>query len=124
MANILLVEDNHHNQTVFTATLTHHQHRVTLAQDGEEALEVLESMVPELIILDLSLPRVDGWTVAKTIRASSSEGLQKVPIIAVTAHAMKGDRQRALEAGCNAYLSKPVSPRELARKVSSILAAS
>lgn len=123
MANILLIEDNHHNQTVFTATLQHHQHHVTLASDGEEAIEILESMVPELIILDLSLPRIDGWTVAKSIRSSPTEALTKVPIIAVTAHAMKGDRQRALEAGCDEYLSKPISPRELARKVTAVLQA-
>jgi len=123
MANILLIEDNHHNQTVFTATLRHHQHRVTLAGDGEEAIEILESMIPELIILDLSLPRIDGWTVAKTVRTSASDALAKVPIIAVTAHAMKGDRQRAIDAGCDEYLSKPISPRELARKVSAVLRA-
>lgn len=123
MANILLIEDNHHNQNVFTTTLTHHQHRVTLAGDGEQAIEILESMVPDLIILDLSLPRIDGWTVAKTIRTSPSEALAKVPIIAVTAHAMKGDKQRAIEAGCDEYLSKPISPRELARNVAAVLRA-
>ena len=78
---------------------------------------------PKLIILDLSLPRIDGWTVAKSIRSSPTEALTKVPIIAVTAHAMKGDRQRALEAGCDEYLSKPISPRELARKVTAVLRA-
>lgn len=121
MADILLIEDNQHNQTVFSAVLQHHEHRVTLANDGEEALEILQDMVPDLIVLDLSLPKVDGWTVAKKVRTSSASALQNVPIIAVTAHAMRGDKQRAMEAGCSAYLSKPISPRELARKVGSML---
>lgn len=121
MATILLIEDNHHNQTVFTAALQHHGHQLTLAGDGQEAMDILTDMRPELIILDLSLPKVDGWTIAKHIRGSSDATLQRVPIIAVTAHAMRGDRQRAMEAGCNDYLSKPVSPRELARKVSAVL---
>lgn len=117
MANILLVEDNIHNRTVFETVLRSRGHEVTTAEDGAEALVKLKSLIPDLILLDLSLPKVDGWTVARTIRSDPDPRRADLPIIALTAHAMKGDRERALEAGCDGYISKPVSPRELARTV-------
>lgn len=121
MARILLVEDNPHNQNLFLTALRHFGHEVTLASDGAEALAELEKSVPEIVLLDLSIPKVDGWTVARKCRASENEALQTVPILALTAHAMKGDRERALAAGCSAYLSKPVSPRELGRRVAKMV---
>ncbi len=121
MAHILLVEDNTHNQKLFLATLRHHGHRVTLAEDGERALKLIETVLPELILLDLSIPKIDGWTVARTIRQHADPALAGVKIVALTAHAMKGDRDRALKAGCDEYLSKPVSPRELARRVKALV---
>ncbi len=122
MANILLVEDNTHNQNLFITTLSHHGHEVTLAEDGEIALEKFESMPADLVLLDLSIPKIDGWTVAQTIRKHSDPTKARVKIVALTAHAMRGDRERALGAGCDDYLSKPVSPRELARRVKELLA--
>ena len=121
MAKILLVEDNRHNQNLFTTALRHFGHDVTLAEDGDAALRAVSEARPELVLLDLSIPKIDGWTVARTLREDPSTA--DLPILALTAHAMKGDRERALEAGCSAYLSKPVSPRELRRRVEQLLAA-
>ena len=122
MARILLVEDNPNNQNLFRTTLSHHGHEVELVGDGERALARVEGgMRPDLIVLDLSIPKVDGWTVARTIREHAEPTVAKLRILALTAHAMKGDRQRALEAGCDDYLSKPVSPRELAKRVAKLV---
>jgi len=123
MANILLVEDNIHNRTVFETALRSRGHELTIAEDGQRALEILESFVPDLVLLDLSLPKIDGWTVARTIRACPDPRKSKLLIVALTAHAMKGDRERALAAGCDGYVSKPVSPRQLARTVSEFVKA-
>lgn len=122
MANIILVEDNPHNQAVFQAVLWRRGHKVQVVEDGERALEVLETAAPDLLLLDLSIPKVDGWTVARRLRASGRPHLATLPILALTAHAMRGDRTRALEAGCDRYLPKPVSPRELDRVVQEMLA--
>lgn len=121
MAKILLVEDNQHNRAVFETVLKSRGHAVEVAVDGKAALDALAVSVPDLVLLDLSLPFVDGWTVVRTIRGSTDPARSRLPVIALTAHAMRGDRERALEAGCDAYVSKPVSPRELARIVSQML---
>ena len=115
MSNILLVEDNPNNRAVFEMALRSRGHHVVVATDGQAALDALDDFTPEIILLDLSLPKIDGWTVAKTIRSDPARA--SIPIVALTAHAMKGDRERALAAGCDTYVSKPVSPRELARTV-------
>lgn len=122
MAKILLVEDNKHNQLMFEKTLRGRGHSVELAPDGRAALDWLSAHVPDLVLLDLSLPKVDGWTVVRTLRGSTDAARAGLYVIALTAHAMKGDRERALQAGCDAYVSKPVSPRELARIVDETLA--
>ncbi len=121
MAHIILVEDNPHNQAVFQAVLWRRGHQVDVVEDGERALEVLAETVPDLLLLDLSIPKVDGWTVARKLRSDTRPEIQSLPILALTAHAMKGDRERALSAGCTTYLSKPVSPRELDRTVQKML---
>ena len=122
MATILLIEDNVHNRTVFSTVLRSRGHEVICAEDGEAGLEALAKTVPDLVLLDLSLPRMDGWTVARSIREHPDSARSNLTVIALTAHAMKGDRERALEAGCDGYISKPVSPRELARTVAERLA--
>lgn len=123
MLKILLVEDNLHNRTVFETALRSRGYELIIAEDGERALERIEDSDPDLVLLDLSLPKMDGWTVARTIRANSNPRLASLPIVALTAHAMKGDRERALAAGCNDYVSKPVSPRQLARTVAAMVRA-
>jgi len=123
MKKILLVEDNLHNRTVFETALRSHGYDLLIAEDGERALQVVGTYLPDLVLLDLSLPKVDGWTVARTIRANANPQVSSLPIVALTAHAMKGDRERALEAGCNDYISKPVSPRQLARTVAAMVKA-
>ena len=120
MGHIALVEDNPHNQTIFRAILERRGHKVDLLPDGARALEYFRDNVPDLVLLDLSIPKVDGWTVARRIRQSDDEALRSVPIVALTAHAMKGDRDRALEAGCDRYVPKPVSPRLRDRVVTEI----
>ena len=117
MAKILLVEDNPHNRALFVTLLESRKHEVEVAVDGKEALDMLTGPLYDLVLLDLSLPKVDGWTVARTIRGNADPARAGVPVLALTAHAMRGDRDRALEAGCDGYVSKPVSPRELARIV-------
>ncbi len=121
MATILLVEDNPHNRAVFETTLRNRGYTVAVAVDGKEALDALAGKPPDLVLLDLSLPRVDGWTVVGTSRGNTDRVRAGLPVIALTAHAMRGDRERALEAGCDAYVSKPVSPRELAGIVTRML---
>jgi CheY-like chemotaxis protein len=121
MAKILLVEDNPHNRALFETLLSSRGHEVEIAVDGKEALDILAGPAPDLVLLDLSLPKVDGWTVARTIRGNADPRRAGIPVVALTAHAMRGDRDRALEAGCDAYVSKPVSPRELARIVDKTL---
>jgi two-component system cell cycle response regulator DivK len=121
MATILLVEDNPHNRAVFETVLRSRGHVVEVAVDGKAALDALAGPQPDLVLLDLSLPCVDGWTVVRTIRGNTDPRRAGLPVIALTAHAMRGDRERALEAGCDAYVSKPVSPRELARIVGEML---
>lgn len=123
MAKILLVEDNQHNRMVFETALRSRGYELVVAEDGQKALDLLETVIPDLILLDLSLPKVDGWTVARTIRSSHDPKRARLPIVALTAHAMKGDRERALAAGCDDYVSKPVSPRQLARTVEAMVKA-
>jgi len=88
---------------------------VLQATDGVHGVEVAQEEVPDLILMDLSLPRMDGWTATRTIKAN--DRLQHIPIIALTAHAMVGDKERALEAGCDDYISKPINLQELAVKL-------
>lgn len=112
MAKILLVEDNEHNRDMLSRRLIKRGFDVVLACDGEEGLAVAAGERPALILLDLSLPKVDGWEVARRLKADAE--LRGIPIIALTAHAMDGDREKALAAGCDEYDTKPVElPRLL-----------
>ena len=117
---VLLVEDNLHNRRIFSGILTHFGFEVREATDGEEALEMVQADPPDLILMDLSLPVMDGWEATRRIKAIPK--LQHIPILALTAHAMAGDRERALEAGCDGYLSKPISPKAVATEVERVLA--
>lgn len=103
---ILLVEDREDNRVLARKLLERAGFRVVEATDGREALEQVTAQRPDLLLLDMSLPLVDGWTVARTLRQSPD--FKDLLIVALTAHAMDGDRERALEAGCDEFLTKPI----------------
>jgi CheY-like chemotaxis protein len=119
---ILVVEDNLDNMTLITDVLQSLGYETILARDGEEGVKMAGIENPDLVLMDLSLPKMDGWTATRLIKAD--ERLAKIPVIALTAHAMVGDRDRALEAGCDDYLTKPLNLRELAQKLSEHIASS
>jgi len=119
MPTILLVEDNEMNRDMLSRRLEKRGYMVIMAVDGVQALEVARSEAPDLILMDMSLPEMDGWEVARRLRADGSTAL--IPIIALTAHAMAGDRERALEAGCNDYDVKPVDLQRLHEKIRALL---
>jgi two-component system cell cycle response regulator DivK len=118
-SRILIVEDNSDNRTLITDILSAMDYTVIEAIDGEEGVEKAVSEQPDLILMDLSLPQMDGWTATQKIRAN--EALKNTIIIALTAHAMVGDREKALKAGCDDYISKPVDLHELRTKLSEYL---
>lgn len=118
MKKILIVEDVEWNRDLLAQVLEEN-YLVVEAVDGREGLEVAQAEQPDLILMDLSLPEMDGWELASRIR--QTESIRAVPIIAVTAHAMAGDEERALRAGCNGYLSKPIDEEELLKKVRGLI---
>src|SRR6185369_6369943 len=118
-ATILLVEDNPHNRKIFSGMLTHCGFRVIEAEDGQQALDQVALEAPDLILMDLSIPVVDGWECTR--RLKSNEKWKSIPIIALTAHAMRGDEERARAAGCDGYLSKPISPKQVVEVVRTFL---
>ncbi|MBZ0277025.1 MAG: response regulator [Anaerolineae bacterium] len=116
---ILVVEDNHDNMTLIADVLTSLEYEVVQAFDGAQGVITAQNEKPDLILMDLSLPVKDGWTASREIKDQPE--LAHIPIIALTAHAMVGDRERALKAGCDDYVSKPINIAELARKISRLL---
>ena len=116
---VLVVEDNPQSMRVALMTLRPHGYRLLQATDGEEALEIAAEHKPDLVIMDLQLPKLDG--LQATRRLKRMPGLGHVPVIAVTAHAMKGDEETVFQAGCNAYLPKPINTRELPGLVADML---
>ncbi len=118
-ARILIVEDNPDNRTLISDILLALDYEVIEATDGEQGVARATQERPDLILMDLSLPQVDGWTATRQIKGNPA--LTHIPIIALTAHAMVGDRERALEAGCDDYISKPIDLRELQNKIARYL---
>ena len=116
---VLLVEDNPHNRKIFSGMLTHSGFRVREAENGEIALKSVAEERPDIILMDLSIPGVDGWECTRRLKADP--GTAKIPIIALTAHAMRGDEERARAAGCDGYLSKPISPKLVVEEVKKYL---
>jgi CheY-like chemotaxis protein len=112
---ILVVEDNPDNMVLICDILSSLNYTVLQAGDGEHGVALAEAEKPDLILMDLSLPRLDGWRATQLIKANPD--LQHIPIIALTAHALVSDRERALAAGCDDYLSKPINFRALANKL-------
>ncbi len=119
MAKILLVEDNELNRDMLSRRLARRGYDVVLAADGQQGIDRATSDNPDLILMDLSLPVVDGWAATRQIKAGPGTG--SIPVIALTAHAMSGDRERALAAGCDDYDSKPVEIDRLVGKIQALL---
>jgi CheY-like chemotaxis protein len=120
MAKILLVEDNEMNRDMLSRRLLRRGYEVVMAVDGEQAVAMAQSERPDLILMDMSLPVVDGWEATRRVKAA--EASCRIPIIALTAHAMSGDRERALGAGCDDYDTKPIEMPRLLEKIDALLA--
>ena len=116
---ILIVEDNPQNMKIALMALRPHGYTLLEATDGNEALKIATSNKPDLILMDMQLPKVSGLEVTRRLRQMPA--FSRIPIIAVTAYAMKGDDERIIEAGCDAYLPKPINTRELPRVVAEML---
>jgi two-component system cell cycle response regulator DivK len=119
MARILLVEDNEMNRDMLSRRLTKRGHEVVIAVDGQQGVDMARSEAPQIVLLDMSLPVMDGWEAARTLK--DDEATRAIPIIALTAHAMAGDRERCLEAGCEDYDTKPVEFKRLLGKIDALL---
>ena len=119
MPKILLVEDNEMNRDMLSRRLERRSFSVIIAVDGQQGVELAQSEVPDLILMDMSLPVVDGWTATRTIKDNPATA--NIPVIALTAHAMSADRQKALAAGCDDYDTKPVELTRLLEKMNALL---
>lgn len=119
MSRLLLVEDNEESREGLSRHLRRMGFDVLVAVDGRAALEVARSAIPELILMDMSLPVLDGWEATRLLK--SDDATREIPVIALTAHAMAGDREKALEAGCDDYDTKPVELSRLLAKIQSLL---
>ncbi len=112
---ILLIEDNEQNRYLATYLLEQRGHRVVPANDGPSGIEMAQKLVPDIILLDIQLPRMDGYAVARALRGI--ESLRRIPIIAVTSYAMVGDREKSLAAGCTGYIEKPINPETFVAEI-------
>jgi two-component system cell cycle response regulator DivK len=120
MAKILLVEDNEMNRDMLSRRLERKGHQVVIAADGQQALDLAAAEKPDLILMDMSLPVVDGWEATRRLKAG--EQTKRIPIIALTAHAMASDEQKAREAGCDDFDTKPIELARLLEKIEAQLA--
>ena len=119
MTKILLVEDNEMNRDMLSRRLQKNGYEVVLAIDGEEGMAKAQSELPALILMDMSLPGIDGWEATRRLKAAPQS--QKIPVIALTAHAMTDDRDKALAAGCDDFDTKPVELSRLLSKIQALL---
>ena len=119
MAKILLVEDNDMNRDMLSRRLLRKGYEVVMALDGQQAVEMAAAEKPDLILMDMSLPVLDGWEATRRIKAAAET--QGIPVIALTAHAMSGDREKALESGCDDYDTKPIDLPRLLEKMTAAL---
>ena len=121
MTKILLVEDNEMNRDMLSRRLTKRGYDITMAVDGQAGVDAARADPPDLILLDMSLPIMDGWTAAGHLK--NDPVTSSIPIIALTAHALAGDKEKALEAGCDDYDTKPVDIKRLLDKIETLLSA-
>lgn len=119
MPRILLVEDNEMNRDMLSRRLIRKKYEVLVAVDGGEGVAMARSEAPDLILMDMSLPVIDGWEATRQLKANPET--KAIPIIALTAHAMSGDREKAMEAGCDDYDTKPVELPGLLTKIEALL---
>ena len=120
MTKILLVEDNEMNRDMLARRLTRKGYEIVFAEDGQQAVDKTTSETPDIILMDMSLPVMDGWEATSTIKDETATA--EIPIIVLTAHAMAGDREKALEAGADEYDTKPIEFKRLLGKIKSFLA--
>jgi two-component system cell cycle response regulator DivK len=119
VSKILVVEDNELNRDMLSRRLQRRGYEVIIAVDGQEGVALAQTEVPDLILMDMSLPALDGWEATRQLKAAP--GTKSIPIIALTAHAMSGDRDQALEVGCDDYDTKPIEMSRLLAKVEALL---
>lgn len=119
MAKILLVEDNDMNRDMLSRRLARNGYEVTMAIDGQQGVDMARSEAPDLILMDMSLPVIDGWQATRQLKAAAET--QAIPVIALTAHAMVGDREKAVEAGCDDFDTKPIELPRLLEKIKALL---
>jgi two-component system cell cycle response regulator DivK len=119
MARILLVEDNEMNRDMLSRRLIKKGYEVVIAVDGKEGVAMATSETPALILMDMSLPEIDGWEATRQVKADAATA--GIPVIALTAHAMSGDREKCLEAGCDDYDTKPIEFKRLLGKIRTLL---
>ena len=119
MAKILLIEDNEANRDALSRHLKRRGYEVVIAVDGQQGIAMARSEVPALILMDMSLPVLDGWEATRRLKANAAT--RHIPVIALTAHAMSSDREKALEAGCDDYDTKPVELSRLLGKIEALL---
>jgi CheY-like chemotaxis protein len=119
MARLLLVEDNEMNRDMLSRRLVRRGYDVVIAVDGEQGVAMARSEAPALILMDMSLPGLDGWEATRRIKAASET--KRIPVIALTAHAMSGDREKAVAAGCDDFDTKPVDLDRLLQKIETLL---
>jgi len=119
MSKILLVEDNYRNRNMLSRRLERRNYEVVIALDGESGLVLAASEAPDLILMDMSLPILDGWEATRRLKADAAT--QHIPVIALTAHAMSSDRDKALEVGCDDYDTKPIELPRLLEKMEALL---
>jgi CheY-like chemotaxis protein len=119
MTKILLVEDNEMNRDMLSRRLARKGYEVIMALDGRQAVQMASGENPDLIIMDMSLPVIDGWEATRQVKAAPET--RTIPVIALTAHAMSGDREKAIEAGCDDYDTKPIDLPRLLGKIALLL---
>ena len=119
MPKILLVEDNEMNRDMLSRRLIRNGYEVFIATDGQQGADMAMSTLPDIILMDMSLPVIDGWEATRRIKAN--DATRRIPVIALTAHAMAGDREKAMEAGCEDYDTKPVEMSRLLGKITALL---
>jgi two-component system, cell cycle response regulator DivK len=120
MAKILIVEDNEMNRDMLSRRLIRRGYEIVMAVDGEQGLAAAKTEGPDLILMDMSLPVIDGWEATRRLKAEPQT--RGIPVIGLTAHAMAGDREKVIEAGCDDYDTKPVELSRLLQKIEALLA--